>query len=735
MSNPAASPASLHRLVLLAAVIFTSTMAAGQAAPSDGRGPPNPPRGSEREAMWPAPTAEDWKKPVLLTFQRTWADAVAVSKETGKPILVCINMDGEIASEHYAGVRYREPEIAKLYEPYVCVIASVYRHNPRDYDDEGKRILCPRFGSVTCDEHIWIEPTIYEKFCDGQRVAPRHIAVDLNGKETYDIYYRNDTASVFEDIRDRVPESKPTNIVRGDRPLLERVASRDVTDRTAVEEAYAKGNEELRSALLDAAIKHKQAEQLDLLRLAVFGLNVELSKQAREALTQMQSSDAADLIAEALRVPMDAAERDKLITALKAVGEKGSPRAKWVAGVHTGLAGSSTMVNVKGWTKGRAGGVYPAPDLTFGGFGRAGHVEDKTKALEEKPTDPTTAVELAEATLAQALKAPETYATNPRLARMAARHLYAAARRLAAEAAELGAPAWRTNTVLALASYYQGDKGKAYEISAEAVKEVPAGDRGWNSMAVVTIFAEGRWKAIKAAVRENRNWPSEWLTDLHAAYSLLLRHPLGTVSQVLWHYELLDWLGARYRSVQVLREGLDRFTTSPELHQRLRDRLLKYRGEKGLEAGYEQLLKEKNDPALYPFAGAASIAAANSYRRTSKYQHALDAYARAITYFEKAGNGPLMRRAIALARAGQSRVAYQLGDDQRALADILASFEGDPGAAGTRDDMGITPGETAQMLLARLREQGEAEATAKLEAAMAKLDPELLAPDIGLKGK
>jgi hypothetical protein len=49
--------------------------------------------------------------------------------------------------------------------------------------------------------------------------------------------------------------------------------------------------------------------------------------------------------------------------------------------------------------------------------------------------------------------------------------------------------------------------------------------------------------------------------------------------------------------------------------------------------------------------------------------------------------------------------------------------------------MGITPGETAQMLLARLREQGKAEATAKLEAAMAKLDQELLAPDIGLKGK
>ena len=82
-----------------------------------------------REQMWPAPTAEDWKKPCLITWQRTWEDAQAVSKETGRPILVCINMDGEIASEHYAGVRYRQPEIAALYEPYVTVIASVYRHS------------------------------------------------------------------------------------------------------------------------------------------------------------------------------------------------------------------------------------------------------------------------------------------------------------------------------------------------------------------------------------------------------------------------------------------------------------------------------------------------------------------------------------------------------------------------------------------------------------------------------
>ena len=126
MSNP------LFQLVML-----ISLVAMGSLAHAQDRIGPGSNQGVSREAMWPAPTAEDWKKPCLIEWQRTWEDAVAVSKETGKAILVCINMDGEIASEHYAGVRYRQPEIAAVYKPYVTVIASVYRHTPRDYDDEG----------------------------------------------------------------------------------------------------------------------------------------------------------------------------------------------------------------------------------------------------------------------------------------------------------------------------------------------------------------------------------------------------------------------------------------------------------------------------------------------------------------------------------------------------------------------------------------------------------------------
>ena len=99
--------------------------------------PPRLPDGMTVEEMWPPPTEEDWAKPVLIEFERTWEDALAVAAETQKPICVCINMDGEIASEHYAGVHYRTPETAQLFDDYVCVIASVYRHTPRDHDENG----------------------------------------------------------------------------------------------------------------------------------------------------------------------------------------------------------------------------------------------------------------------------------------------------------------------------------------------------------------------------------------------------------------------------------------------------------------------------------------------------------------------------------------------------------------------------------------------------------------------
>src|SRR5262245_47527593 len=282
---------------------------------------------ASRETTWPAPTAEDWQKPCLITFQRTWEDALALAKASGKPILVCVNMDGEIASEHYAGIAYRQPDKAALYQPYVCVIASVYRHTPRDYDQEGRRIPCPRFGSVTCGEHIAIEPILFEKFMGGRRVAPRHIGVEAGGTKMYDAFYRYDTASVFADIEKGVAGlPPPIPLARGDWSLEERVGSRDALDRAAVEKAYLEGDRAVRRRLLSAALVYRDLDQIDLLRLALFGLDRELARLARKALAESNSEKAIDLIVESLRVAMDPEEREMLIAALAPRGERSEGR-------------------------------------------------------------------------------------------------------------------------------------------------------------------------------------------------------------------------------------------------------------------------------------------------------------------------------------------------------------------------------------------------------------------------
>ncbi len=692
----------------------------GPTPPSDGKGPPNPPRGADRERMWPAADAEGWKKPVLVTWQRTWEDAIAISKETQRPILVCINMDGEIASEHYAGIRYRQPEIAALYEPYVCVIASVYRHTPRDYDEQGHRIPCPRFGGVTCGEHIAMESVVFEKFCDGKRIAPRHIMVELDGSETYDVYFRNDTASVFETITEGIANrpAPPAPVVRGDRPVLERVPSRDVTDRNAVEAAYRDGTPEQRQALLDAAIKQGPDAQLELLRLALFGMNVDQSRDARKVLATATNPDAVPLVADALRVPMDATDRDALLSTLKRLGES-SPVARYLAVVHGGLAERSTTIDVKGWEGG--GGTYTAP--WYGSGGIEAQIESRVEAA--RTGDPAAHLDIAEATLALAMRAPETYA-DPPTARVLARYLQEEAKREALVAEQLGAKGWRLDTVVALASYYSGAPEEAYPRAEAAVSALPPGESSWASMAVVTIFAESRWKAIKAAVRDRKDWPREWLTDLHAAYTVLLNHPLGTDSQVAWHYDFLDWLGADHRSERLLRDGLARFKTSAALHQRLREKSLKLSGPGGLEALYDQMVKES--PEVEFFAGAASVDAAELYRRQSDFVNALAAYGRAVGHFERGAEGDPKNadEPIALALAGSARVSLQLGADAQAVDAIVGSFERSPGAAGTRDGMGITPGETATMLLELLKTAKKDDLATRLEAAMAKIDPELL---------
>lgn len=132
-----------------------------------------------------APTVPDDRQ---ILWQRSLEDAVAIAKAEHRPILVAVNMDGESASERIVKEAYRDPKFVAMSRRFVCVVASAFRHAPRDHDERGRRIACPRLGEITCGEHIALEPILFEKYLGGERIAPRHALILPDGTKSFDLF-------------------------------------------------------------------------------------------------------------------------------------------------------------------------------------------------------------------------------------------------------------------------------------------------------------------------------------------------------------------------------------------------------------------------------------------------------------------------------------------------------------------------------------------------------------------
>lgn len=683
------------------------------------------PTGDARQRMWPAPTAEDWKKPVLIQWQRTWEDALQVSRETGKPIMIAVNMDGEIASEHYAGIRYRSPEIAALFDPYVSVIASTYRHTPRDFDEQGRRVPCPRFGTVTCGEHIQIEPLLFDKYFEGQRVAPRHIMIELDGSETYDVYYAFDTDSVFKAIKDGVAGRvvSPAPVVRGDRSILERVASKDSSDRDAVEAAYRSGDAALKRAIVEAAGKEGGEAPLDVLRLAIFDLDLDLAAKARSVLAKSTQEGAVDLIAETLRAPLEQAEQERLIGALDRLGGK-SNRAGRIAVVYRGLGTASKNVDLEGWN--RVIQRLEAEDQEAEVDREA--IAETIARAEQKQTAPEL-LDLAESFMRRSQDSLALDGSPTRTSRA----LMSDAADNARKAEALGASGWRVHTVLALAALDAGDATEAHRRAELAVSDLPENPIGRETMLVIALFAEKRHGAIVAAVKARKKWEGSLLSDMHAAHRLLLAHPDGTASQAVSHYDFLRWLDARAQAPSFLDEALARFPTDPGLHQRFRRQTMRDSGPRGLVQAYDRwIAKPETPPSITWFAGLANFQVAEMHRRRARLDRARERYDASRKLFDRAAEeAPEYRDNsdwyVVLVLAAHARLAYEAGDFDAATLRVVEALEYRPDYARARDGLNFSPVDTAKILVTTMRDGGKhAASLERLEKTLKALPPRML---------
>ena len=403
-----------------------------------------------------------------------------------------------------------------------------------------------------------------------------------------------------------------------------------------------------------------------------------------------------------------------------------------MAAVFRGLSAESQAVDVDGWSTAleSSGGTQRAKDR----YTLESRVETGFLTSGERIDDAGSQLELAEASLALAVdpRTAVSLAAGRKTGGRYARLMFEDAYRAATKAQVLGATGWRVEAALALSSYYLERTEEAYTRAEAAVAALPSGEESWSAMAVLGIFAEARRKSITEAVRAKEEWPRQWLTDVNASYSVLARHPFGTDLQVVAHFEFLRQLGAWGPATRVLDDGVARFPASEALHRRLRGRLLWEKGVDGLEATYESMLAAPDAPAeLAWFAGYASLVAAEFHRRSGEADPALAAYDRAIEYYERAitshpESRDLADHYVAIAFAGQARVAYERGDDEAALGLLLESFERREASAASLDGLGLSAVGTAQMLRARLARDERTDAAARLEAALEGLDPELL---------
>ncbi len=199
-----------------------------------------------------------------VLWQRSLDDALELSRALERPLLVAINADGESASERIVRERYRDPAWVAHTRSFVCVVASVFRHTPRDHADDGERVECPRFGEVTCAEHAALEPAAHARWLAGkvielfgettERISPRHVLISPQGEVLFDRYLLFEMSELDAELAhwaERFPARAPVAVRAWDG---ERAFDPSARARLASEDALAAGEAGLRTFLERARV-------------------------------------------------------------------------------------------------------------------------------------------------------------------------------------------------------------------------------------------------------------------------------------------------------------------------------------------------------------------------------------------------------------------------------------------------------------------------------------------------
>jgi hypothetical protein len=655
-------------------------------------------------------TVEDRAKPALMPWQRSLEDALALVKKTGKPLLICVNMAGEPASESLAWKRYRDPEFVALASGFIPLLVSPDRQSVLDHGDRGKRIVDTRFGRLVCAEYIDHEPEIFAKYFNGRRVAPRHVGIDKDGKLLFDVYLATDLALIDAALEKHGRRGGAT--ASADRSENGLLGSPDAMDRVALEQMFQDGDVATRQRLTAKSLSGQRAVQHpEVLRLALFKKNKAVLASAVETVTANVSRTPADLFYRVLDLGHDdPVVIDGIVRAVHAwattegLSTDDEKRAKFAQRIISGLQSSSRILDVRRWRGQIASGrtVIQSPPDASELKALDGRLDELEKLLRQTPNDrglrlsmAATAMRYARIRILQG-KDPTLLLQDVRSASLKATSADKpnglALAHLAVACHLLREPATIDHAVKALLTLAQEPYRAASNIGAE----------------VLYIFAQERMRVMFAAMRGGQEWPTSWFADVRAAYEVLLDHPAGTEKHALDYARFAGSLRLWGMQWSVLGRALVRFPTSVELHASFRTFCILHRGAEGLERSYLQWIRvTKSTPTKLWFAGLATLMSAERRVLNRMPKAALATYARSIASFNRSmRDDPTFedtsRHYVCLCHAGIAHLKASAGDVEGALASVKSAIAARPNSLKSRNGLGRTPLQTAMALLPKL---------------------------------
>ncbi|MCA8952609.1 MAG: hypothetical protein KDE27_24060 [Planctomycetes bacterium] len=642
------------------------------------------------------PQGETRRAPAI-DWQRTLADALAVQQATGKPLLIAVNMDGEVFNDRFRTNTYRDPAFIESTRGWVCVVASPDRHTERDQDSLGNRIECPAFPGCTCGEHIAIEPLLFAKYFGGNRNAPRHVGVGKDGAILFDRFLDRSMQTAIDAIAehrgDPAVHPAPT-------ALAELAARRDAASRRALEVRYRGSHE---AAILDAAVAANNAP-FGLVRLALHSDDGDEFRRGVQALIATATPDALlDLEFALARAPE---LRESIVTEIGRLAQED----EWAARLHAHLTGSAPPFGGP-WQN-----SWREPDYEIW---QLAPIEGELDACERALKSDDDAATRLRFAIAQLAFAKHLIATGGKNAEFWLEDARGSARRVTAQDGEHAAEA---AAVLAVASFLRGDFEAARTAADEAITAAANAREpsAWLATRFFETLAELDTRAAYERAQDPKAVLQPEIARTAAALQMLAASRWTEEAPLLTGIGLLEYAGRRAEARALLDGAVRRFPASASVHERWRARALADLGTEAMRRAAGELADAAADHATGEwFAGYAAIVAAEQHVRDDRQELATAAYGECVDRFARsveanAGFADSANHFAVLALAGRAKLEFENGDRAVAVDDLLRAHGLRAASLTSADGLGRTPESIAQAIKAALATTGGDELAAKL---------------------